>query len=494
MADISELKAERLKKLENLKSLGINPYPAKIELTGEKVSSEKAREMLETTTGQTGVVTPDRPVVVAGRVMSIRGQGKILFIDVADEAGKFQVVLKVDILGEEKLRVFFENIDGGDFCAFVGTLFITKKGEKSLEATDWQVLAKALLPMPSTFYGLENEEELLRKRYLDFALNKEKRDLFVKKALFWESVRAFLKERGFLEVETPTIETTTGGAEARPFKTYHNDFDLDVFMRICIGELWQKRLMAASFEKTFEIGKAYRNEGSSPEHLQEFTNCEFYMAYADFKDGMKLVREMYIDIAKKTFGKTNFNIRGHEFELDSVWPEIDYITEIKTRTGIDVVEATEEEMKTKLKELGVKWDGDNKERLTDTLWKYCRKQITGPAFLINHPALVAPLAKLNADGKTAQQFQPIIAGSEVGRGYSELNNPIQQLENFKKQQELLASGDEEAMMPDFEFAEMLEHGMPPTCGFGFGERLFSFLAELPIRETQMFPLVKPKQN
>lgn len=482
MAELSELKLERLKKLENLKSLGIDPYPSKINLIGEKISSEKAREMAE------GIM------ILAGRVMTVRGQGKILFIDLADQEGKFQIVLKVDNLGEEKIKIFFDNIDAGDFVAFSGTLFTTKRGEKSLEASDFQILTKSILPMPSTFYGIENEEEKLRKRYLDFALNKDKRDLFFKKALFWKSVRDFLMDRGFLEVETPTLETTTGGAEARPFKTFHNDYDLDVYMRICVGELWQKRLMAASFEKTFEIGRAYRNEGSSPEHLQEFTNCEFYVAYMDYNEGMKLVREMYIEVAKKTFGKTKFNIRGHEFDLEVEWPEIDYVSEILSRTGINVIEATETDMKNKLSELEVKWDGDNKERLTDTLWKYCRKQISGPVFLVNHPLIVAPLAKPNTDGKTAQQFQPIIAGSEVGRGYSELNDPIVQIENFKKQQKLLEGGDEEAMMPDWEFAEMLEHGMPPTFGYGFGERLFSFLAELPIRETQLFPLVKPKNN
>lgn len=498
MAELKELKEERLKKLNSLKALGIDPYPARISLSGEKVSSEKAKEILGGNTNMLSTFTnifkdkKEEGYIYAGRITSVRGQGKILFLDVADQEGKFQVVLKADILGKDRIKLFADHIDIGDFAAFSGKLFITQKGEKSMEANDYQILVKTLLPMPSSFYGLENEEEAMRKRYLDFALNKDKRDLFVKKAIFWESVRSFLKERGFLEVETPTIETTTGGAEARPFKTFHNDFDLDVFMRICVGELWQKRLMAASFEKTFEIGKAYRNEGSSPEHLQEFTNCEFYAAYMDYKDGMKLVREMYIDVAKKTFGKTNFNIRGHQFELDQVWPEIDYVEEIQKRTGVNVVKATEEEMKAKLIELGVKWDGDNKERLTDTLWKYCRKQITGPAFLVNHPKIVAPLAKLNTDGETVQQFQPIIAGSEVGRGYSELNDPILQTENFKKQQELLASGDEEAMMPDWEFAEMLEHGMPPTFGYGFGERLFSFLAELPIRETQLFPLVKPK--
>lgn len=487
MAELKELREERLKKLQNLESLGIDCYPSTITLKGEKVSSIKASEILDTEKDL------DKDYIFAGRVMSVRGQGKILFIDTSDQEGKLQIVLKEDILGEEKLKVFFDNIDGGDFLAFSGKLIITKRGEKSLEAVDWQILAKALLPMPSTFYGLENEEEAMRKRYLALALDKDMREIFIRKAKFWKAVRSFLDERGFLEVETPTIETTTGGAEARPFKTYHNDYDLDVFMRISIGELWQKRLLAGGYEKTYEIGRAYRNEGSSPDHLQEFTNCEFYIAYMDYKEGMKLVQEMYRKIALDVFGKTEFTLKGHTFDLANEWVEIDYGTEIKSRTGIDIFNTTEDEVKSKLKELGVTWEGDNMERLTDTLWKYCRKQIAGPAFLINHPRIVAPLAKLNPGNVTAQQFQPILAGSEIGRGYSELNNPLVQQKNFEQQQKLLEGGDEEAMMPDYEFVEMLEHGMPPAFGYGFGERFFSFLSELPIRETQLFPLVKPKK-
>jgi lysyl-tRNA synthetase class 2 len=250
--------------------------------------------------------------------------------------------------------------------------------------------------------------------------------------------------------------------------------------------------MAAGFPKTFEIGRAYRNEGSSPEHLQEFTNCEFYMAYANYRDGMKLVQELYRKIAYEVFGKTKFEIRGHTFDLADEWREVDYANEILIQTGIDIWSATDQDIVNKLNELKVKYEGENRERLTDTLWKHCRKNISGPAFLINHPLLVAPLAKPNQDGKTSQVFQPILAGSEVGKGYSELNDPSIQRANFEQQQKMLEAGDDEAMMPEWDFVEMLEHGMPPTCGFGFGERLFAFLAGLPIRETQLFPLVKPK--
>jgi len=251
--------------------------------------------------------------------------------------------------------------------------------------------------------------------------------------------------------------------------------------------------MAAGFPKTFEIGRAYRNEGTSPEHTQEFTNMEFYWAYANYNDGMKLVRDMYIKIAKDVFGTTKFTVHGHTFDLGDEWEKIDYVSKTKEMTGVDVLTASEKDMKKKLDELGVKYDGDNKERLTDSLWKYCRKQISGPAFLIHHPTMIAPLSKTNPENiMTTEKFQPLIAGSEVGNGYSELNDPIDQQERFLAQQKLIDSGDTEAMMPDNEFIEMLEYGMPPTCGFGFGERLFSILVDKTLRETQLFPLMKPK--
>lgn len=323
-------------------------------------------------------------------------------------------------------------------------------------------------------------------------MDDELRATFVRKSKFWKATRDFLVDKGFLEVDTPTLEHTTGGAEARPFATHHNDFDVDVYLRISIGELWQKRLMAGGFPKTFEIGRAFRNEGSSPDHLQEFTNMEFYWGYADYEMGMKLVEEMYRYIAMTVYGRTKFSARGHEFDLADEWRRVDYVTAVKEKTGIDILTATDEDMRIKLDELGVKYDGTNRERLTDTLWKYTRKLISGPAFLVNHPALISPLAKASSKNPgTVERFQVILGGSEIGNGYSELNDPLDQRARFEKQQEMLAGGDEEAMMPDWDFVEMLEHGMPPTCGFGFGERLFAFLEDKPIREVQYFPFMKP---
>ncbi len=485
MASLDELKAIRIQKLELLKKAGMNPYPSKVPRTFCLGDAKAQFETYEKSQEQ---------VSLTGRIMAIRGQGAILFAVLYDGKGKFQAVFKKDEIEESLFKLFTDAVDIGDFISVTGIFFTTQRGEQSILVKSWTIATKTLLPLPEKWHGIKDDDERYRKRYLDILMNEELRDLFIKKAKFWDVTRSFLKEKGFLEVETPTLELTTGGAEATPFKTHHNDYDLDVYLRISIGELWQKRLMAAGFPKTFEIGRAYRNEGSSPEHAQEFTNMEFYWSFADYHDGMNLVRDMYRKIAQEVFGTTTFTTRGHTFNLNDEWKEIDYVQEIQKQTGIDIITATEKDMMKKLQELKVTYEGDNKERLTDTLWKYCRKNITGPAFLINHPKLVAPLAK-SVDGKEiVQMFQPIIAGSEMGRGYSELNDPIDQKERFESQQKLIDSGDTEAMMADHEFVEMLEHGMPPTCGFGFGERLFAFLADKPLRELQMFPLMRPREE
>lgn len=274
---------------------------------------------------------------------------------------------------------------------------------------EFTFLTKAIRPLPEKFHGIENEEERYRKRYLDMATDDELRAMFVRKSNFWKSTRDFLVSKGFLEVDTPTLEHTTGGAEARPFATHHNDYDTDVYLRISIGELWQKRLMAGGFPKTFEIGRAFRNEGSSPDHLQEFTNMEFYWGYADYEMGMQLVEELYRYIAKTVYGKTEFSARGHTFDLADEWVRVDYVSAVREKTGIDIITATDDEMRAKLDELGVKYDGANRERLTDTLWKYTRKKISGPAFLVSHPELISPLAKANAKNPgTVERFQVIL--------------------------------------------------------------------------------------
>lgn len=486
MASLEEIRSTRLEKLNLLKERGLLPFPAKSKRT-HTISDVREQFSKLSESGQ--------EVTISGRIMSLRPQGALVFMNLYDGTGTFQGLLKDENISKEFFDLFNNAIDIGDFIDITGTLFTTKRGEETLEIKSWSILTKTLLPLPEKWHGITDPDERYRKRYLDILMDPELRDIFYKKALFWEVTRNFMKEKGFLEVETPTLEVTTGGAEANPFKTHHKDFDIDVYLRISIGELWQKRLMAAGFPKTFEIGRAYRNEGTSPEHLQEFTNMEFYMAYADYKDGMKLTEELYKEIAQKTFGKTEFTAKGHTFDLTNKWEVIDYVDHVEKETGINVLTATEEEMKSKLDDLGVVYEGSNRERLTDTLWKHCRKSIAGPAFLVHHPKLVSPLAKESTDRPgTVERFQILLAGSEVGNGFSELNDPVDQRQRFELQQKLIEGGDSEAMMPEWEFVDMLEHGIPPTCGFGFGERLFAFMVDKPIRETQLFPLMRPKSE
>lgn len=482
MSSLSEIKKNREQKLQKLVSAGQNPYSA---ITNETHTLDEVNKNFK----------ENEEVTLIGRIMSIRGQGAIMFIPLFDGTSRFQTVLKKDEIDENSFNLFNETIDIGDFIETTGTLFVTQRGENSLLIKSWRIITKTLLPLPEKWSGLKDIDERYRKRYLDLLMNDEEREVIIKKSKFWQVARDFMLKKGFLEVETPTLETTTGGAEANPFKTFHQDFNLDVYLRISVGELWQKRLLAGGFPKTFEIGRVYRNEGSSPEHTQEFTNLEFYQAFADYKDGMELVKELYRHLAKEVFGTTKFTTRGHTFDLSDDWPEIDYQQTVLEKTGIDILKDKEADMDKKLKELNIKFSGNNRERKIDSLWKYCRKQISGPAFLVHHPKIVSPLSKpLEDNPKLTQRFQPIIAGSELGNGFSELNDPHEQRERFQEQNALIEAGDKEAMMPDWEYVEMLEHGMPPACGYGFGERLFAFLVDRPVRETQTFPLVKPKDN
>ncbi len=484
MASIEELRSTRLAKLEILKKYGMNPYPSKVPRTFCLADAKANFSDFEKSNKQ---------VSLAGRIMAIRGQGAIQFIVLYDGKAKFQAVFKKDEVEESLFSLFNDAVDIGDFISVTGTFFTTQRGEQSLLVKSWTMATKSILPLPEKWHGIKDDDERYRKRYLDILMNEELRDLFIKKAKFWDVTRNFLKDNGFLEVETPTLEVTTGGAEATPFKTHHNDYDLDVYLRISVGELWQKRLMSAGFPKTFEIGRVYRNEGSSPEHAQEFTNMEFYWSFADFEDGIHFTEKMIKYVIKEVFDKEEFTTRGHSFNISGDWSRIDYVETVKKMTGIDVLKASEREMMDKLNELGVKYDGDNRERLTDTLWKYCRKQISGPAWLINVPKLVSPLSKVHPDNpELTLRAQLIIAGAEMTNGFAELNDPIDQRNRFMVQEQLIKNGDTEAMMPDEEFVEMLEYGMPPTFGFAYGDRLFAFLVDKPLRELQMFPLMRPK--
>lgn len=494
MSSIDEIRDARINKLKLLRNKGVNPYPAdsKRELT--------LREVVE---NFDNLEKNKEEKWISGRIMSIRGQGAIIFITLYDGTGSFQGLLKKDILGEEKFNFWNETVDIGDFVEIQGTFFKTNRGEKTLEAKDWRMLSKSLRPLPEKWHGLVDTEERLRKRYLDILMNPEVKDIFLKKAKFWNTIRDYLISRDFIEVETPVIENTTGGADARPFITHHNALDMEVYLRISAGELWQKKLLVSGMPRTFEIGRIFRNEGISPEHLQDYTQVEYYMAYADFEKGMEMTKELYRLIVEKVFGTTKFTIKGFEVDFGAEWQMYDFSKMIEERFGLNPIteiysktneRVTVGDLREICEKAGIEYEhGEfNITRTVDNLWKVIRKEIGGPGFLVNVPVYLEPLAKRNRNNpKTVERFQVIIAGSEMGKGFSELNDPIDQRMRFVEQQALRDAGDEEAQMADMGFVEALEYGMPPAFGFGVSERLFSFLMDKPIRETQIFPLMRP---
>jgi len=486
MASLDEIKKIRLEKLKMLQSKSINPFPA----------NSNQEYTLKTVVEKFEELTKKKSITLVGRIMAIRGQGAIIFFNINDGTGVFQGLFKKDEMKAEVFDLFANTADVGDFIEATGTLFVTKKGQQTLQVVSWKILTKSLRPLPDKWDGLQDEEERLRHRYLDVMFNPEVKEMIEKRSRFWSATREFLVSKGFMEVETPILENTTGGAEARPFITHHNALDMDVYLRIS-PELWLKKLMVAGFPKVFEIGRIFRNEGMDAEHLQDYTQMECYEAYSDYNKGMKFIEEMYKFVAEKTFGTLKFKIKGFEIDLGSKWEIYDYAKTIKKITGIDINKADLEEIEMKLKTLKVVYErGEvfNLTRAIDNLWKYCRKQVAGPGFLINVPVMMEPLAKrMESNPDLVERFQVILAGSEMGKGFSELNDPVDQAGRFAEQAKLREEGDDEAQMNDTSFVEALEYGMPPTFGFGLSERLFSFLMDKPARECQIFPLLKPKK-
>ncbi|MCX6795895.1 MAG: OB-fold nucleic acid binding domain-containing protein, partial [Candidatus Falkowbacteria bacterium] len=396
-------RAERLLKLKELNNQGINAFPAKSNRTHNIQVILANFKQLEKTKEE---------VKLVGRIMSKRAHGNLTFAHLLDGSGKIQVAFSKKDIGMDNYKNLEKLIDIGDFLEVSGSCFITHKGENSIMAKSFRILAKAIRPLPEKWHGLKDEEELLRKRYLDILFNPETKKMIEKRAIFWQAIRTFMINHGFLEVETPVLEVTTGGADARPFITHHNALDMDLYLRISTGELWQKRLMVAGLEKTFEIGRQFRNEGMDTEHLQDYTQMEFYWAYADYEDGMKLVAELYKYIAQETFGTLKFKIKNFAIDLGQPWERFDYQTTVLQMTGIDILKTTEKEIKKKLDELKIEYDpqGFNLTRAIDNLWKFCRKQITGPGFLVGIPVAISPLAKRDEKNpELTQRFQLIIA-------------------------------------------------------------------------------------
>lgn len=484
MATLQDYRNERLRKLAALRELGIDPYPARVERTH---TCAEVVEKFDELIGQT--------VSVAGRIVSIRSFGKLAFIKLRDASGDVQLYLQKDdvagldasrgTLGMKQLKL----LDTGDFVQATGEMVTTQTGEKSVGVHELQLLTKSLRPMPEK---LDNKEERFRRRYVDMNVNPEVRQRFIRRSRFWQATRDYLNRHGFTEVNVPVLEHTTGGADANPFVTHMDALDDQQFYLRISHELPLKRLIGAGFEKVYDLGPRFRNENYSDEHLPEHIAMEWYAAYWDWRQGMRFMEDMYKDVLQKTFGTLHFRLGQFDVDMSGKWDVWDYAEVIAQHYGIDVYHTTIDEVAAKLKGYNLEVEKtDSIPRGIDKLWKNIRKSVAGPVWLVNTPKFISPLSKANPDNpQSVERFQPIIAGSELGNGFSELNDPIDQLNRFVEQQRMRDAGDDEAMMLDIDYVEMLEYGMPPACGWGWSERVFWIFEGVSAREGVPFPQLR----
>lgn len=483
MATLQDYRDERLRKLDELRALGVNPYPAKSHRTHFTNDVVEKFDELENQT-----------VTVAGRVMGIRKFGKLAFIVLRDKTGQVQLFLHAPdvtetdgpsgVIGMKQLSL----LDTGDFVEATGPVIKTQTGETSVGVRTLRLLTKALRPLPTE---LTDKEQRLRRRYVDMNVNTDVKQRFIRRSKFWQATRDFLNQHHFVEVNTSVLEHTTGGADANPFVTHMDALDQDFYLRIS-HELPLKRLLGAGFEKVYDIGPRFRNENYSDEHLPEHVAMEWYWAYANWQDGMKFQEELFTYVLEKTFNTLQFTVNGFDVDMSKAWEVWDYATVIKDRYGIDVYESSLEEVKKALSDNKLEVEKtENRARGIDKLWKNIRKDVTGPVWLINTPKFISPLAKTSSDdSRVVERFQAVIAGSELSNGFSELNDPIDQLNRFTEQQSMRDAGDDEAMMLDIDYIEMLEYGMPPACGLGFSERVFWVFEGVSAREGVPFPQLR----
>ncbi len=486
MATLKELRDERLRKLDELKALGVNAYPAKTSRTnmlGEV--TEKFAEL------------EGKDATLVGRIVSIRKFGKLAFIVIKDSSGTLQLFLRdgeMEPLNASDSQLGLQQInllDSGDFVQASGQIIKTQTGEISLGVKKLRLLTKSLRPMPTAQDGFTNKEERMRRRYIDINTNQDVHDRFIRRSKFWQATRDFLNKKEFIEINTPVLEHTTGGADANPFVTHMDALDQDFYLRIS-QELPLKRLIGGGYEKVYDIGPRFRNENYTDEHLPEHQAMEWYWAYADWREGMKLMTEMYQYVLQETFGTLKFKLGDMDVDMSGEWQELDYKQALQDKYGIDIYTCSLDDVKKALADNKLEVaETENKARGIDKLWKNIRKDMAGPAWLVNTPLFISPLAKINPDDpQTVQRFQAVVAGSELGNGFSELNDPIEQLERFNEQQQMREKGDKEAMMLDIDYVEMLEYGMPPACGWGYSERVFWAFEGVTAREGVPFPQLR----
>ena len=493
--DANVLIKRRHEELEELRKNNFVPYAYHYEVTMHSQSIKDDFENLF-----------EKNVKIAGRIMAIRRMGKASFFSIQDKEGRIQVYIRKDEVGEENYKAF-KMMDIGDFIGIEGFVFKTKTGEISVHAKSMTILSKSLRPIPiakettdedgnKVIYDQFSDKELrYRQRYLDLVLNPDVKEVFVQRSKIITAMREFLDNCGYLEVQTPILQPLYGGASARPFVTHHNALDMDLYLRIA-DELYLKRLIVGGFEGVYEIGKDFRNEGIDKTHNPEFTMMELYVAYKDYNWMMDYVEELFRTIAKKVFGTTKFNIEGQEIDFEPKWQRIPMCDELKRITGIDVLNDSVDEIKEALKSRGVELKGgESRGKLIDELFEVSiQLSLIQPSFVIDYPVELSPLAKMHRTKKgLVERFEGFVMGREICNAFSELNDPIDQLNRFKDQNKMREEGDDEAHQIDEDYVRALEYGMPPTAGIGIGvDRMVMLLTnQSSIRDVILFPHMRP---
>ena len=487
-SQFNEQERLRREKLVQLQQEGKDPFDVyKVNRTH---SSQEVKDNFDTLEG--------KEVTVAGRIMSKRGQGKVVFSDIHDRDGKIQLFIKIDEVGEEALKQYKTN-DLGDWVACTGEVFKTKTGEISVKAKTIELICKSLKPLPEKWHGLKDPDLRYRQREVDIITNPEVKTTFMKRSQIIKGIREFLDNRGFLEVETPMLATIAGGASARPFITHHNTLDLDMFLRIA-PELYLKRCIVAGFEKVYELGRTFRNEGMSVRHNPEFTMIELYQAFADYNDMMELTENMVAEVCKKVNGTTKVTYQGTEIDFMPPWRRITMVDAVKEYAGVDFATIkSDEEAQAIAKEKHLEFPKPlntvTKGEVLNMLYEeFCEEHMIQPTFIIDYPVEISPLTKKKRGNEMfTERFEGFVFGRELCNAYSELNDPIVQRERFAQQEKERELGDDEAYMIDEEFMSALETGMPPTGGLGIGiDRLIMFLTDsASIRDVILFPTMKP---
>lgn len=494
MSEESDLRKVRLEKLENLRTLGINPFPNYFERTST------AGELINSCVNVKPEEKTKKIVSVAGRVVAKRDMGSLSFLDLRDDTGKIQLYINKDELDGLSKKVINE-VDVGDFLGSKGVIYRTKRGELSVYSSEIVMLAKSLLPLPAKWHGLKDVELKYRKRYLDIIANPAVKDRFVKKTLLLKEVKKFMDSHGFLEVQTPILQTMYGGATAEPFRTHYNALDCDFYLRIA-PELFLKRLMVAGFEKVYEIGPNFRNEGFDASHVQEIPNAfEFYWAYENYLHLMSFTEDLISTVLVNVLGTTKFEFDGKTFNFNPPYPRVTFRDAVLKATGVDIDKfSTFEKLKAevirlKVKDVNLSKCGNYGALLDEFYKRTVRVNIVQPTFITNYPIDMKPLAKRNEKDKSkSNAFQLLVNGWEVVNAYDELNDPLDQRARLEEQQKFIEAGDKEAHPLDEDFLEAMEYGMPPIAGWGMGlDRFLTIVLGFDnVRESVFFPTLKPE--